>query len=350
ENVRPKGIQWAIAGRNENKLKHRQAQIKQNYSQEVEIITVDPSSETSLEAMAAQAEVVITTVGPYAEYGEPVLRACLLAESDYLDITGEPEFVNEMMRKYAAQAERRGVLAINCCGFDSIPADLGTYFTVKNLPKEEDKKVYSYVFSSGTFSGGTWNSAIKAMSKAFQGENPLFKHGAPRLDFHYANDINRWAIPMPVIDQDIVFRSSKSLSYAPNFSYGQFIGLPHIAQALGITVAVSGIFLGAQIPPVRDFLLDQVKPGTGPSLEKRQESFFELLFIGESPSKKILTRVNGGDPGYGDTAKMVSEAALLMATQRDGLLQKSGIHTPASVFGDKLVEALDAKGITFRVI
>ncbi|MBF0240335.1 MAG: saccharopine dehydrogenase NADP-binding domain-containing protein, partial [SAR324 cluster bacterium] len=129
------------------------------------LIKADASDAVSLKKMVSSTRAVLTTVGPYSEYGEPLVAACVAAGTDYLDITGEPDFVGNILKTYDDDARRKGVLIINCCGFDSIPADLGAYFTVQQLPADSQKTVKAYLTTKSKPSGGTWQSAVKAMSK-----------------------------------------------------------------------------------------------------------------------------------------------------------------------------------------
>lgn len=343
-----KDLRWAIAGRNQQKLSRIQKQVQKTSEHMIGTMIVDANRLDSLQQMTAATRVVLTTVGPYADYGEPLVKACLATQTDYLDITGEPEFVNTLLQKYQPMANQQGVLIVNCCGFDSIPADLGTYYTSQQLGNTTEKKITSYVSTSGRPSGGTWNSAIKAMSKAFSGQNQLYRQGKPRLDLHYNYELKKWAIPMPVIDSDIVYRSAQHLGYANKFQYGQFIALASIWDLAGLSLGVGGILLASQIPPIRDLLLALNKPGEGPNAEQRQKSFFDILFVGENSKEKIITNVSGGDPGYTETAKMVSECSRLLVQKRQQLPQQAGITTPAAAFGNYLIDILHQNGIHFR--
>jgi short subunit dehydrogenase-like uncharacterized protein len=130
---------WAIAGRSESKLekvKQKLQAINPDCESQVDLLVADIEDQASLNTMADRAKVVITTVGPYILYGEKVVQACVEHGADYVDLTGEPEFVELIINRYHRQAEAQGVRIVNCCGFDSIPHDLGAYYTVQQLTRD----------------------------------------------------------------------------------------------------------------------------------------------------------------------------------------------------------------------
>src|SRR5437588_4038541 len=158
-------MRWALAGRNRQKLEAVRARLGKN---DLPLIHADTSDAESLRAVAESTKVVITTVGPYILYGEPVVAACAAAGTDYVDLTGEPEFVERMWLGYHEQAKQSGARLVHSCGFDSIPYDLGALFTVQQLPEGEPIELQGFVRAGGTFSGGTQQSAIHAMGRLRQ--------------------------------------------------------------------------------------------------------------------------------------------------------------------------------------
>ncbi len=161
-------FRWAIAGRSAGKL----ARVKADsgLGDDVGVIAADSSDSGSLAAMAEQTRVVLTAVGPYQKYGEPLVAACVEAGTDYADITGEPEFVGGLIERYDEAAREKGVRVVNCCGFDSIPHDLGAYMMAQELSSNNGSPVVleGFVSASGKMSGGTWQSAVNAMGRARQ--------------------------------------------------------------------------------------------------------------------------------------------------------------------------------------
>ncbi|MEQ1504728.1 MAG: saccharopine dehydrogenase NADP-binding domain-containing protein, partial [Myxococcota bacterium] len=157
-------LRWAIAGRDPAKLQDLKTSLVgiDPANGRVGTIRVDATDPASLREMAAQARIVITTVGPYMVHGLPVVEACVAAKTHCLDLTGEPAFVAETRARFGAEAAANGLRIVHCCGFDSVPADLGALFTVSQLPAGVPKQVRCYVKTNASFSGGTWASFVGA--------------------------------------------------------------------------------------------------------------------------------------------------------------------------------------------
>ena len=354
----PAGLRWAIAGRSEDRLRALRERLPQGT--DVEVLTADVSDPDSLRALAGHARVVATTVGPYLTYGEELVAACADAGTDYLDLSGEPEFVDLMYVRHDARARETGARLVHACGFDSIPHDLGAYFTVRQLPEGVPLTVDGFVTADATFSGGTFASALNQFARGRQmiaaardrgrheprlvGRRATAPTGTPR----YAQEVGAWALPLPTIDAQIVRRSAKALDrYGPDFRYRHYAAVRRLPMAVGGVAAVGALFAAAQVPPARRWLSDRVKPGDGPSPEKRAKSWFCVRFVGEGGGRRVFTEVTGGDPGYDETAKMFAESALSLAF--DDLPPTSGQVTTAVAMGDALIERLRRAGIVFRV-
>ncbi|HEY2771981.1 MAG TPA: saccharopine dehydrogenase NADP-binding domain-containing protein, partial [Solirubrobacteraceae bacterium] len=155
----PAGTRWALAGRSRQKLESVRANLAEidTACAELPLLSADVTDADSLRAVAESTKVVITTVGPYILYGEPLVAACAAAGTDYVDLTGEPEFVDRMWLGYHEQAQRSGARLVHSCGFDSIPYDLGALFTVEQLPEQTPISLECFVRVGGTFSGGTYH-------------------------------------------------------------------------------------------------------------------------------------------------------------------------------------------------
>jgi short subunit dehydrogenase-like uncharacterized protein len=347
------GARLALAGRNREKLEKLDSGLP--------LLQADVDDPASLREMASSARVVITTVGPYIKYGEPLVAACAETGSDYVDLTGEPEFVDLMYVRHHEKAVETGARIVHCCGFDSIPHDLGAYFTVKQLPEGVPIKVEGFVRAGGTFSGGTLESALTAFSRVRQltktsGERKRMEQrskdrrvrgirGTPKR----VSSIGAWALPMPTIDPQIVIRSARALErYGPDFSYGHYFATRSLPLAAGLPVGAAALFAAAQVPPARRFILSRRTPGEGPSREQIEKGWFKVRFEGEGGGRRVVTQVSGGDPGYGDTAKMLAESALCLA--QDELPESAGQVTTAQAMGDALIERLRHAGIAFEVL
>jgi short subunit dehydrogenase-like uncharacterized protein len=350
---------WALAGRNQAKLEATRERLN---IPDLPLLSADVTDPATLRTIAESARVVITTVGPYIQYGEPLVAACAVAGTDYVDLTGEPEFVDLMWLRYHIQAERTGARIVHCCGFDSIPHDLGVLYTVNRLPEGVPLKVEGFVRAGGTFSGGTYHSAVNIMGRLRQGRQVAAQRkrlerrpddrrvkGIAALP-HYDDTAGGWVLPAPTIDPQVVLRSARALPrYGPEFSYGHYLVSKRLASLGGLTAGVGALVALSQLPPTRKLLLKFRDPGDGPTAEQREKAWFTVRFKGETPGgARVVTEVSGGDPGYGETSKMLGEAALCLA--HDDLPQRAGQLTPAVAMGQTLIDRLDTAGIAFRVV
>jgi short subunit dehydrogenase-like uncharacterized protein len=374
----PAGTRWAIAGRNQAKLeavRRRLAEIDPA-SGDLALLHADVTDPASIRAVAASTRVAITTVGPYIRYGEPLVAACAAAGTDYVDLTGEPEFVDRMWLRYHEQAERSGARLVHSCGFDSIPHDLGALFTVQQLPAGVSVSLQGFVRANGTFSGGTYHSAIEAMGRLRHGARVARERRAreSRPDGrrvrpagrrvhppagrrvrgvlgspHRVASVGGWVLPLPTIDPQTVLRSARALDrYGPDFTYSHYLVAKHLPVMAGLVGGVGAAMALAQLPLTRKLLLSLKDAGEGPSSGQREQNWFRIRFIGEAGGRSVLTEVSGGDPGYGETSKMLAESALCLA--HDELPALSGQLTPAVAMGQPLIDRLRRAGIRFGVL
>jgi len=359
----PSGTRWALAGRNPRKLEAVRAKLMEINPDcaRLELLAADSADPESLKRVAEAARVVITTVGPYILHGEPLVAACAAAGTDYVDLTGEPEFVDLMWLRYHEQAKASGARLVHACGFDSIPHDLGAFFTVQQLPADTPLTVEGFVRAGGTFSAGTYHSAINAFGRARlymktkkerQAKEPRpagRKVGAVKSGVRYLKDLKSWVVPFPTIDPQVVRRSAAALDrYGPDFRYGHYVQLKRLATVAGLIGGTGALFTLAQFKPTRDWLLSRKSSGEGPSAEVRAKSWFKVTFHGEGGGKRVVTQVSGGDPGYGETSKMLAESALCLAF--DNVPKRGGQTTPAAAMGNALIERLKKNGIKFEVL
>ncbi len=359
----PEGLRWALVGRNRPKLEAVAARLAAA-SPEAPVpalLAADAADAAALARVAGSAKVVITTVGPYALYGAPLVAACAAAGTDYVDLTGEPEFVDRMWLENDAAARKSGARLVHCCGFDSVPHDLGAYFTVKQLPEGVPLTVNGYVRSNASFSGGTYHSAVngfargrQTMSAARARRNaeprPTSRqiHSAPARIRH-DDELGGWVVPLPTVDGTIVRRSAAAVDrYGPDFTYGHNAVARHLATVAGAAAGIAAVAVLAPIPPTRKLLLKAKSPGEGPDEATRAASWFKVRFVGEGGGKRVVTEVSGGDPGYTETSKILAECGLCLAF--DDLPKTSGQLTTVASMGDMLLTRLQNAGITFRVL
>src|SRR5438105_1725750 len=163
----PPETKWALAGRNQRKLEAVRDSLTEINSGlgELALLHADVGDAASLASVAESTKVVITTVGPYILYGEPLVAACAAAGTDYVDLAGEPVFVDRMWLGYHEQAQQTGARIVHSCGWTAIPHDLGTLFTVKQLPAEAPIRVRCLVSLSSTLSGGAYQSLIANLAR-----------------------------------------------------------------------------------------------------------------------------------------------------------------------------------------
>lgn len=359
----PSGCRWAIAGRSRERLgtvRERLAEINPSCAG-LELLVADVTDRDALRAVASRARVVATTVGPYLRYGETLVAVCAEVGTDYLDLTGEPEFVDRTYLEHHEAAVASGARIVHSAGFDSIPYDLGVLFTVQRLPEGVPLSVRGYVSASGTFSAGTYHSAINAFSRFREmaavarqrrrveprpeGRRVKGLKGRPRFD----KAVGAWVLPMPTIDPIVVLRSARALDrYGPDFTYTHYLAVRKLPVAAGIVGGVGAAMVLAQVPPTRRWLLGRMAAGEGPTRERRDKAWFRVRFVGEGGGRRVVTEVSGGDPGYGETAKMLGESALCLAF--DELPKTSGQVTTAVAMGDRLTDRLVRAGLTFRVV
>lgn len=365
-------IRWAMGGRNAAKLGEIAEAIGAGG---VPLVTGDAGDAKSLGEMARRTRAIITTVGPYQKYGEPLVAACAAAGTDYVDLSGEPPFMRRMIDAYQDQAAASGARIVHSCGFDSIPFDLGVYY-VQKLAKEKfgapAREVKGRVLAMrGGASGGTVASLLTTLENIGDpfvrrtmrdpyslapDENAKRPRQPDGNRLHYDEDTKKWVAPfiMAPINTRNVHRSNMLMGYAygEDFLYSEMMAAPSAPAAFAIAGGM-GAFAGAlAFPPTRALLKGAVlpKPGEGPGKEKREAGFYKLLFIAKSDSGETVSAVVKGDrdPGYGSTSKLIAEAALCLAFDVSREETPGGVTTPAAAMGDKLIKRLQEKaGLTF---
>jgi short subunit dehydrogenase-like uncharacterized protein len=359
----PTNLRWALAGRNRAKLEAVAARLAAARSPvpPPALLEADAADAPALARIAESTRVVITTVGPYALYGAPLVAACAAAGTDYVDLTGEPEFVDRMFLDNDAAAKASGARLVHCCGFDSVPHDLGAYFTLLQLPEGVPVRIDGYVRSNASFSGGTYHSAINGFARGRQTfaaarerkaaePRPVGRQvHAAKARIRRDEALGAWTAPLPTIDGPIVRRSAALVDrYGPDFTYGHNLVARRLATIGGVAAGVGAVAVLAPIPPTRKLLLKAKAPGEGPSAATRAGSWFKIRFVGEGGGKRVVTEVAGGDPGYSETSKILAECGLCLAF--DDLPSRAGQLTTVASMGDMLLTRLQNAGIAFRVL
>ncbi len=369
-------LKWAMAGRSKGKLE----QVRTSLGLDVPMLVADAADKTALRAMCEQTKVVVSTVGPYTLYGSDLVEVCAATGTDYCDLTGETPWIGQMLSRHEATAKASGARIVHCCGFDSMPSDLGVHFLQRHATATFARpctRVKTRVKAMrGGVSGGTIASMLNLAKQS--ASNPQLRRelanpyalcpvedratarqpeaNTPKWD----GDFNAWQAPfvMAAINTRIVHRTN-ALSghrYGKDFLYDEAMlmgpGPGGWARAAGLTAGLVGLLGAAALPPTRwgleKFVLP--KPGEGPSPESQANGFFDLRYLGFGDGTRVRTKVTGDrDPGYGSTAKMLAQAALCIAF--DVPKNGGGFWTPATLMGDVLIERLvKHAGMTFELI
>jgi short subunit dehydrogenase-like uncharacterized protein len=347
------GTRLAIAGRDRARLED----VREDIGGEVAVEVVDVHDLVGLLDLAARTRVLATTVGPFAQHGELVVQACVRSGTHYADITGELGFVDLIRARYDADARRAGVRVVPCCGFDSVPPDIGVRWTVEQLPGDLPITIRGYVRATGRPSGGTATSAMEAVGARAIGRlvpRPVHREGRrigplpARL--HRVERLGAYGVPLPTIDPTMVLASARHLErYGPDFRYGHFAQVRTPGMVVAGIAGVAAFGAMASTAPTRA-LLRRLLPsqGQGPTPEQRAAGRFSVTFLAEAGTARLSTRVSGGDPGYDETAKMLGEAALSLAHDPDP--EVTGVLTPAVALGEPYRRRLEDRGIVFEVL
>ena len=355
-------ISWAIAGRNKDKLSSVKKDL--NLNERVSIIEVDSTNKDSLDSMTSSAKCILTTVGPYQLYGSSLVQSCSENGTDYVDLTGEPGWMYEMINAHQDTAKKSGARIVFSCGFDSIPFDLGVYF-VQQAAQEKYGKPAKHVRGrvkamNGEFSGGTIASlgatmaTLKEKPELIQVLSNPFSltegfEGPAQLDDSKVlldEKLNMWVAPfvMAPINTKNIHRSNALLghAYGEDFCYDEMMiaGEGEEGKQIADAMNSSNPMGGDNLP----------QPGEGPSKESREQGNYDVLFFADFDEGSIEARVTGYmDPGYGSTSKMIAESALCLVQDCEDL--SGGMYTPAPAMGDKLIKRLTKNaGLTFDIL
>jgi len=371
-------VRWAMAGRSAAKLEQVRAQIGAPAS--VPLLTADAADGDALAALVARASVIITTVGPYQLYGEALIQACASAGTDYVDLCGEPTWMAHMIPRLEAPARASGARIVFSCGFDSIPFDLGVLYLQQHAQQRFGKplqQVRGRVRSlKGGISGGTLASAMAgieamerdpalkrtmadpfALTPGFSG--PVQPEGDSA---NYDAWSRSWTGPfmMASINTKNVHRTNALLGHpwGRDFLYDERMlagdgpkGERRASKmALVSRVQNALIGFGPSRALLRRFALP--KPGEGPDRKARESGRYDVVFTGETDDgQRLRASVRGDrDPGYGSTAKMITESALCLAADPQRAMAAGGVWTGGSAMGMALVVRLQERaGLSFAI-
>eukprot|EP00911_Craspedida_sp_UC1_P002059 UC1_evm2s1589 len=362
-------LRWALAGRNGDRLADvkEAAREQSGGAASPDVLVGDSTDQGSVDAIVGTTRVMVGLAGPFIKYGTPVVDACVRLGTNYVDINGETPWVRSLIDKYDASCRASGTRIVPGCGFDSIPSDLGALFTVNQLRRlnggaSPARRVTAHVKVRGAWSGGTIATGITLEQKGAEVMKQLddvFLLGGATPDGYreedadikraiFSEDLQRWCGPffMAHINTRVVRRSAAYLGWGPSFNYQEILVTKDEAQAQKLARGTAP--LEKRIELVERGALPS--PGQGPDAATRAQSFFHVTLVGESEAgDKVATTLSGGDPGYGETSKMVAESAVYLARTGGAAGAGGGVMTPAMALGEGLIAELNAQGIAFAV-
>lgn len=375
-------LDWALAGRSREKLE----QIREGLGDaaaKLELIVADSHDRASLDAMVGRTRVVCSTVGPYALHGSDLVAACAERGTDYCDLSGEVPWMRRMLDEHSEAARDSGARIVHCCGFDSIPSDMGVWFLEKQAHEQFggplERVRMRLKAAKGGLSGGTYASMLNIVETsrrdrevarilknpyalcppdAREGERQPYVSSA-------AHDpvFGAWMAPfiMAAINTRVVLKANalSGFSYGRKFRYDEAVltggGFSGRTKATLVALGMGAFAIGAALGPTRALLKKLVlpAPGEGPSAEQRQAGFFKIVIDGRNDDGQSLRVAVSGDrdPGYGSTSKMIGETAAALAQDLSADDCPGGMWTPSTALGDKLLARLQRHaGLTFEVL
>ena len=370
-------LRWAIGGRSRDKLE-RVAETLSSKGFRPDILVANSHDPKAMDELARQARVILTTVGPYARYGSELVAACVANGTHYCDLCGEAQWIRKMIDLHHDAAAKSGAKIIMCCGFDSIPSDMGVYALQQEAISRHGNPVKNLTLLvraiKGGASGGTFASMLNAIDEAKRdrsvmrilsdpyGLNPEGERKGPdgrdQRGALFHEDAGVWTGPfvMAGINTKVVRRSNAlaGYPYGRDFQYSEATiagtGLGGRLKAMVTGYSIQMFVLAAAIPLTRKHLLDRKlpKPGEGPSPQQRETGFFNLKLLGRANDGSLMNmRILGDrDPGYGSTSKMLAESSVCLALDDPDI--GGGCWTPSVAMGDQLLVRLQNNaGLTF---
>lgn len=373
---------WAIAGRSNKKLDALKKSLGK-IAEQLPTIIADSHNPDKLSALCGQTRVVVSTVGPYALHGADLVKVCAETGTDYCDLTGEVQWMRQMINLYEDKARATGARIIHGCGFGAIASDMGVYHLQKKAYEAFGKPCTTIKMRIMRFkaklSGGSAASILNIIKEVSTNpqlrkalSNPFMlcpeDHGFSALQFNvqtprYDNDFSAWSAPFLGSLANIrTIHRSNALSdnfYGDNFKYDEAMltgtGSKGKTKAYFISAGAAAFFLGAVIKPSRWVFKKIIFPksGDGPSTEQQRQGYYDLHFFGTTEDgDSVHTRITGDrDPGYGSTSKILGQAAASLAFDLNKKDKLGGFWTPATLFDDRLINRLESSsGLSFKVL
>lgn len=317
-------LKWAIAGRNRKKLEALRAKLHDI----PDIVVADGDDEKALAALAESTEAVAAVAGPFSKYGSKLVEACVEAGCGYSDITGEADWVREMIEKYDDRAKETGARIVHFCGHDCVPWDLSVLMLNEKMKEAGDtlEKVDFYDDINSSPSGGTLETAFGIMfgpstkKKRFNFDPLIRKNGAAGTSKTSARNVNtvsfsgvdnfkaRSIFVMAGVNANAVKRSNALLNYG-DITYSEGLASTSFVGAIFGFASLAFLGLAIAFPPTRFLLRKFVlpKPGEGPSEDfMNNKGYLKVTGLAKGSqgtvAKSLMTF--HVDPGYKDTGKV----------------------------------------------
>jgi short subunit dehydrogenase-like uncharacterized protein len=373
---------FAIAGRHASKLDVVRKEILEHGDASVGLIEADTGDDESLSRLAAKTHLVINAVGPFRFHGKQVVEACVENGTSYLDICGEPEFIELIEYEYHEKAEQKGVFVASACGFDSVPVDLGNVLVCNRFPSHCCTSIETFIQLHSGPSGlvlhyPTYESAVhglgaaselkKLRKRAAGKKTRVIQQSAFPLKMKspgtYEPRVDAYLIPFIGADASVVKRTQYALSQG--YSSRIYMCLPSTWRFYQFALYGTLFKTMANYSFGRTLLLSfprlfcPIVSKQGPSPEQLRETTFKITFMGKGfhseddiasqPSKTVCLTMSGPEPGY-LTCSICIVAAARMIVQGDVNLPGGGVFTPASLLSGDLaayVSLLQERGISF---
>jgi short subunit dehydrogenase-like uncharacterized protein len=361
-------LRWAIAGRNKEKL----SLLCQEVGANCQIFVAEANDSSALDSVTKKTRVVLSTAGPFHRYGSKLVASCVKNSTHYVDITGENFWVKQMIDQHHLEAKKKGVRIVPSCGYDSIPSDLGCFFSASSFGKEVGS-IHSFHTMKGEASGGTIETMFSSKPQTgFFGKfalNPELSVSSKqkelttdRVFVEKNSTINAWTGPfvMAMANTRVVRRGAALLEevgegYGKDFVYKEHAYYPSAKTAYVTTMFLA--FVGLVISTPLNRLVRPLlrKPGQGPNQKAMDSGFFKCVFVvkGKSGEQRVYELCGSGDPGYKVTSKLVCESAISLLGDMSllpGGASWGGVLTPSSGLGQPLINRLKGVGISFKEV
>ncbi|XP_049849979.1 saccharopine dehydrogenase-like oxidoreductase [Schistocerca gregaria] len=360
---------WAVSGRSEDKLKALVSNLSKICNQSIDYFVVDSDHYDQVLQLALKTKVLCSFVGPYRKFGEPVVKACVEASTDYIDVTGEPPYIRDVIQKYDKMAADRQVYLLPACGIGSLVTDVAVEMLKQEFDKESKVvQASTYVRCNGkhakSFSNGTWHTMVYSMAnkdvtlptpRTSSSERPKASK-SHRASCHYYQPLSCFAIPF-VEGADLMIikltnQKNEPTTGSPEFSYSQYILVPRFPPLwLLWTIFIMIIVMYfSKFEIVRNQLLKHSNPSGGPSKSERENCSIDIWVDGkDAAGHQKRLRIHCPGP-YDSTGIACAEAALIMATDRENMKKDYGLITPASSMFDQLKHSLREYGkMTYHI-